>query len=116
MRVYVDQERKPDEHLFNEDKDQLIVFKDPIAALCFLHDNEKDIEVVYLGLYPTDYYFKGSDIVEDIFLHKYYDDGEYFSKLSKIYLHNIDSTFKNTLISKYQEEFRKLGIELTSLN
>lgn len=75
MRVYVDQERKPEDYLSEEDRNGLLVFKDPIAALCFLHENEKDIEVAYLGHYPTDYYFQGSDIVEDIFLHKYYDEG-----------------------------------------
>lgn len=116
MRVYVDQERKPENHLSEEDRNGLLVFKDPLAALCFLHENEKDIEVAYLGHYPTDYYFEGSDIVEDIFLHKHYNEGEYFPKLSKIYLHNIDSGFKNTLISKYQEELKELGIELTILD
>lgn len=64
----------------------------------------------------SDYYFQGSDIVEDIFLHKYYNDGKYFPKLSKIYLHNIDSGFKNTLISKYQKELKEFGIELTILD
>lgn len=116
MRVYLDDKKSPENHLSEKDREGLFVFKDPLATLRFLHENEKDIEVAYLGHYPTDYYFQGSDIVEDIFLHKYYNDGKYFPKLSKIYLHNIDSGFKNTLISKHQKELKKLGIELTTLD
>lgn len=117
MKVWIDDERDPKDHLKNENINEIIHIKEIRKALNFvIHEKSNEIETLYLDNWMDENILTGHFLLHEVLMTIKYEMNEnnvrVFPKLKKIYLHSSDEDAVCNELDNLSEEFQKFGIEL----
>lgn len=109
MKVYVDDIRKPENHLTPEQAEGIILKTEWWEARNFIFDNSEVIEVIHLDNFLGDRNHTGADILRMV---TYRLKRGTFPNLKQIYLHSSDKDVVNKLYDAQIERCKEAGVEL----